>query len=78
MSDVSASGSASSAVDVALDQLLLDPRNPRLPPEIQGADQLTLARYIDAHYDPLRVARSITAHGYFPSEPLILIAGEEA
>ena len=66
------------AVEVELTQLRLDPKNPRLPPETQGSTQLALARYIDAHYDPLRVARSITAHGYFRSEPLILIEGEEA
>lgn len=65
------------AIDVALAQLRLDPSNPRLPPDVQGSSQLELARYIDAQYDPLRVARSITAHGYFRSEPLILIESED-
>jgi len=56
--------------------LLLDPENPRLPPEVRGSDQRALALYIASNYDPLRVARSIAAHGYFSSEPLILIAAE--
>ncbi len=53
-------------------ELLLDPDNPRLPPELQGASQIELAQYIDLHYEPIRVAESIARRGYFPSEPLIV------
>ena len=67
-------GSIGTAVDVPLEGLRLDPENPRLPPEMRGrSDEVELALYIDANYDPLRVARSIAAHGYFPSEPLIVL-----
>jgi hypothetical protein len=59
--------------NLTIDQLTLDPLNPRLPEEIQGADQLTLAKFISRAYEPLSVAISIAEHGYFPSEPLIAI-----
>jgi hypothetical protein len=60
---------------VALDQLRLDPRNPRLTEAEQAAvsDQSDLLRVIDKEYDPLTIAESIAEHGYFPSEPMIVL-----
>jgi len=58
-----------------LGDLCLDWKNPRLPAEIQRPDatQQELALYIDKQYDPLQIAASVAAHGYFESEPLIAV-----
>jgi hypothetical protein len=62
---------------VPLRQLHLDAHNPRLAPEEQGADQEELAVSLELGFDALTVAESISSHGFFGSEPLIVIAGEE-
>lgn len=56
-----------------LDDLQLDPLNPRLPEEVQGGSQDDLVGYIAQAYDALSVATSIAEHGYFESEPLIAV-----
>jgi hypothetical protein len=56
-----------------IDQLLLDPQNPRLTPDLQGASQDKLLQYIEARYEPIVVGRSVARHGFFISEPLIVI-----
>jgi hypothetical protein len=38
-----------------------------------GSDQATIAAYVARHYNALAVARSIATHGYFQSEPLMVI-----
>lgn len=62
---------------VPLDRLRLDPHNPRLPPEMQGEDQQDLAVHLELGFDALTVAESIASHGFFGSEPLIVIADED-
>lgn len=62
---------------VPLHQLRLDAHNPRLPPELQGAEQEELAINLELGFDALTVAESISSHGYFGSEPLIVVSGEE-
>jgi len=59
---------------VALRDLLLDPQNPRLPADMQGEDQEDLAVHLELGFDALTVAESIASHGFFGSEPLIVIA----
>ena len=59
--------------DLALAELHFDERNPRLPEEAQKGDQDELLRYMVAQYEPVEVGRSIAAHGYFRSEPLIVV-----
>jgi hypothetical protein len=56
-----------------IDQLLLDSQNPRLTPDLQGATQDKLLQYIEARYEPVVVGRSVAKHGFFISEPLIVI-----
>lgn len=56
-----------------LSALRLDPDNPRLPDEQQGADQEELAVTLALGYDPFTVAESIASHGFFSAEPLIVI-----
>lgn len=66
--------------DLPVADLRLDPMNPRLRSPRPDATQVELALEIDSRYDPIRIARSIADHGYFPSEPLIVvpIEGEAA
>lgn len=58
-----------------LDNLLLDPHNPRFSEreQLDSLSQDDLCLLIDKHYDALQIARSIAKHGYFASEPLIAI-----
>lgn len=63
---------------VPLRDLLLDPQNPRLPADMQGEDQEDLAVHLELGFDALTVAESIASHGFFGSEPLIVIAEHES
>lgn len=45
-----------------VDDLLLDQRNPRLPERLAAATQEELAKFIDEHYDPLRIEDEINPH----------------
>jgi len=56
--------------------LRLDPENPRLPADKQGASQEDLAVDLDLGYETLTVAESIATHGFFNSEPLIVVPDE--
>lgn len=58
---------------VPLGSLRLDPFNPRLPADMQGQSQADLAVHLELGFDALTVAESIASHGYFGSEPLIVI-----
>lgn len=60
-------------VEIDVDKLLLDEQNPRIPPNKQSLSQDDLAKYVAEAYNALAIAKSITAHQYFPSEPLIAI-----
>lgn len=62
---------------VPLRSLRLDPQNPRLSAELRGSSQEDLAVHLELGFDALNVARSIASHGYFGSEPLIVIASDE-
>lgn len=73
MRDVRSMGSQTR---VRLRSLRLDPDNPRLPADMQGEGQEELAVHLELGFDALTVAESIASHGYFGSEPLIVIAGE--
>lgn len=55
-----------------IDLLDLDRANPRfLRPLPESASLADIAVHMDEHFDPLRVAESISRHGFFVSEPLI-------
>jgi hypothetical protein len=60
-----------------LDVLRFDPANPRLEDQDRGASQEDLAMLLDQLYDAREVAASIAGRGYFPSEVLIGIAGDQ-
>ena len=59
--------------DLAVSDLLLDAANPRLPEGLGDVDQESLIAFMEAEYDVLTVAKSIAEHGYFQSEPLIVV-----
>lgn len=73
----SAPNSLGKQMQVPLETLLLDPQNPRLPVSMQGADQADLAVDLDLGFEALAVAESIASHGYFNSEPLIVIPNND-
>ena len=58
--------------------LKLDPSNPRLPQSLVGASQEELIPFIARNYNAIEVARSIAVHGYFPSEPLIVLREDDS
>ena len=63
--------------DLSIDKLQLDPLNPRLPEAYRGRTQGQLLEYIAETYNAIEIARSIALHGYFHSEPLIVISETE-
>lgn len=62
--------------ELSLELLDLDHDNPRLPVSFRDgrASQDELALYIDKHHEPVRIAESISKHGFFVSEPLIVLS----
>lgn len=58
---------------VKLGDLVLDPQNPRLPANLRDADQEQLAVSLDLGFEAYTIAESIASHGFFNSEPLIVI-----
>lgn len=58
-------------------KLKLDPDNPRLPDSKKGASQLELAITLDLGFDAFTVAELMASHGYFASEPMIVIPDKE-
>ena len=56
-----------------IDKLILDVQNPRLPESLQDGAQDELLVFITETYNAIEIARSIASHGYFPSEPLIVV-----
>lgn len=57
--------------DLPITELLLDPHNPRLPEELQGADQPELLRYLNDEAVLDELVRSLNDNGFFEHEPLI-------
>jgi hypothetical protein len=57
---------------IAVDDLLLDPDNPRLPEEMQGEKQVDILRYIARHEAVEDLMAAIGRNGYFQGEPLVV------
>ena len=58
---------------VEISKLKLDPENPRLPESKKGGSQIELAVTLDLGFDAFTVAELMASHGYFASEPMIVI-----
>ncbi len=57
--------------DIAVDDLFLDPKNPRLPEDLQGSDQPQLLRYLSDETALDELVGSLNDNGFFEHEPLI-------
>ena len=66
-------------IEVTLDELRPDHRNPRFPPGREAGfdDDEAVYRFVDREYDAYHIADSIQRHGYFPAEPLIVMPAED-
>lgn len=62
---------------IEISKLKLDPENPRLPESKKGASQLDLAITLDVGFEAFTVAELMASHGYFASEPMIVIPDKE-
>lgn len=63
--------------DLPVADLLLDPENPRLPEDLQGADQPELLRYLNDETVLEEIIRSLNDNGFFEHEPLIAYEDDE-
>lgn len=59
---------------VTLDQLVLDPENPRLPTGLEKSEQKVM-EYIAASTAIEDLASAIAENDYFPGEPLVVVPG---
>jgi hypothetical protein len=59
-----------------INQLLLDPKNPRLPEEVQGKGQMQLMTGMLELFDLEELALSMAQNGYFDEEPVVVIKKE--
>lgn len=57
---------------IALDLLILDPKNPRLPPNIQNCAEDGFFEYLIKSADVLELMGSIGSRGYFSGEPILV------
>lgn len=60
-------------LDVPVERLHLDPQNPRLPAESQGAKEPELFRVLYTGFNLDELADSMAQNGYFDEEPLVAI-----
>src|SRR4051794_1303207 len=58
--------------DIAIEELILDAQNPRLPEELQGGAQGPVLRYLADNGAIGELVRSMADNGYFEHEPLIV------
>ncbi|MFA5935604.1 MAG: hypothetical protein WC787_02000 [Patescibacteria group bacterium] len=58
-------------IEIKIEKLLLDPKNPRIPEDKQALSQEELTLFVAETYNSVAIAQSIASHQYFPSEPLI-------
>jgi hypothetical protein len=59
--------------DFEIRHLQFDKQNPRLPENLKNQGQDDLLRFIAQNYEPIEIARSIAKHGFFLSEPIIVV-----
>lgn len=58
---------------MSVGSLLLDPKNPRIPPARQLDAQLEIIQELAIHEDIYDLAKSIATNAFFPNEPLIVV-----
>lgn len=57
---------------IKLENLVLDPQNPRLPPSIQDKEETDFIDYLIKSADVLELMGSIGSRGYFGGEPILV------
>lgn len=62
---------------IAVEDLILDPDNPRLPEEQQGGTQEELIQYLNEHDVLDELIDSFIANGYFDNEPLLVVRSHD-
>jgi hypothetical protein len=60
-------------LDISIDRLELDPKNPRLSEEAQGSSQDELITHMFDNFELDEIAQSMAKNGYFDEEPLVVI-----
>jgi len=60
-------------LDISIERLALDPKNPRLTEEAQGTSQDELITHLFDNFDLDEIAESMAKNGYFDEEPLVVI-----
>ena len=58
---------------ISVNNILLDPRNPRIPPASEPLDQRSLIAELVDHDKVYELAQKIAQNGYYPVESLIVI-----
>ncbi len=58
---------------ISVNNISLDPHNPRIPPDLESRDQPSLLAELVKHDKIEELARHIARNGYFPTESLIVI-----
>ena len=62
---------------VDIGRLCLDPKNPRLPPDLEDFSPDNLLKTLADEYDLIEIGQSIADHGYFSEEPLVVVPEED-
>lgn len=60
-------------LDISIERLELDPKNPRLSEEAQNTSQDELTKHLFDNFDLDEIAESMAKNGYFDEEPLVVI-----
>jgi hypothetical protein len=63
-------------LNIAIENLHLDPANPRLPEEIQGKSEPEVLEHLFRKFDLEEIADPMGKNGYFDEEPLIAIPND--
>jgi len=59
---------------ISVDDLVLDPKNPRLPENQQGGSQVQILTYLNEHDVLDELVDSYISNGFFDNEPLLVLA----
>lgn len=73
MADFAGIGRKRPLLNIKVQNLLLDPENPRLPQDIQGKSQNDIVFALYKFFDIEELAYSMTENGYFDEEPLVAV-----
>src|SRR5690606_20487405 len=73
MADFAGTGRKRPLLNIKIQNLLLDPENPRLPQDVQGKSQNDIVYALYKFFDTEELAYSMNENGYFDEEPLVAV-----